>query len=369
MRDNAHEARPAPDLTLALTTLMLLAIGLVLIYSSSAILALGRSGDSFYFIKRQLLFAALGVTGLVAILRVKSGDLRDWSGAFMIAVLLLLALTLIPGIGKVAGGARRWLGAGPFRFQPSELAKIALVLFTADRLSKPAKDGFDWKAGVPAVLLATALTAGLTLLEPDFGSAVMMVLMVLGMLYCAGLEPKLFVVPAVAGLLFAAFMVLHSAYRMRRIAAFLDPWKDPNGTSFQIVHSMMAFGSGGLVGQGLGQGKQKLYYLPEPHTDFIFSTAGEEFGFVGCIVLLLIFMLLIWRGLMIALKNKDLFLKLASLGITLMLGLQVLVNLFVVLGLAPTKGTTLPFLSSGGSALLVDLAAVGLLLNFSKDLK
>jgi cell division protein FtsW len=364
-----EDARPAPDLTLALSTLMLLAIGLVLIYSSSAILALGRSGDSFYFIKRQLLFTGLGVTGLVAILRVRTQDLRDWSGAFMVAVLLLLALTLIPGIGKVAGGARRWLGAGPFRFQPSELAKIALVIFTADRLSKPAKPGFDWKAGVPAVLLATALTAGLTLLEPDFGSTMMMILIVLGMLFCAGLEPRLFVLPLALGAPCAAFMVLHSAYRMRRMAAFFDPWKDPDGTSFQIVHSMMAFGSGGLVGQGLGQGKQKLYYLPEPHTDFIFSTAGEEFGFVGCILLLLIFMLLIWRGLMIALKSKDLFPKLASLGITLMLGLQVLVNLFVVLGLAPTKGTTLPFLSSGGSALLVDLAAVGLLLNFSKDLK
>jgi cell division protein FtsW len=364
-----RDARPVPDLTLALTALMLLAVGLVLIYSSSAILAMGRWGDSFYFIKRQLLFASLGIFVLVGIVRLQASELRDWSGALMLAVLVLLALTLIPGIGKVAGGARRWLGAGPLRFQPSELAKIALVLFSADRLSRPGGPSFTWKAGVQPVLLATALACGLTLLEPDFGSCVMMVLIVAGMLYCAGLDAKLFVVPALIGVPAAVFLVLHSAYRMRRIAAFLDPWKDPDGTSFQIVHSMMAFGTGGLLGQGLGEGKQKLYYLPEPHTDFIFSTAGEEFGFLGCMVLLFLFMLLCWRGLMIALKNKDSFLKLGSVGMTLMLGLQVLVNLFVVLGLAPTKGTTLPFLSSGGSALLVDLAVVGLLLNFSKEAK
>ena len=362
-----EQQRPIPDLTLALATLMLLAIGLVLIYSSSAILAMGRSGDSFYYIKRQLVFAAAGVMGLLAILRLDQDDLRDWSGLLMIAVIGMLALTLVPGIGKVAGGARRWLGAGPIRFQPSELAKIALVLFSADRLSRPGpKEGFSWKAGSPAVILATAITAGLTLLEPDFGSSVMIVLISAGMLYCAGLNPRLFLWPALMGVPAAAFIVLHSAYRLRRVQVFLDPWKDPNGAGFQIVHSMMAFGTGGLIGQGLGEGKQKLYYLPEPHTDFIFSTAGEEFGFLGCMTLLAVFLIFLWRGFMISLKTKDLFIKLASLGITSMLGLQIAVNLCVVLGLAPTKGTTLPFLSSGGSALMVDLAAVGLLLNFSK---
>ena len=365
IREQQHGTNP--DLTLALATLMLLAIGLVLIYSSSAILAMGRSGDSFYYIKRQLVFAVAGVIALIAILRLQQDDMRDFSGLLMIAVLAMLALTLVPGIGKVAGGARRWLGAGPFRFQPSELAKIALVIFSADRLSRPQPKRFSWKAGIGAVVVATGLTAGLTLLEPDFGSAVMIVLISAGMLFCAGLDPKLLLWPAALGIPAAVLLVLHSAYRMRRVEVFLNPWKDPNGAGFQIVHSMMAFGTGGLLGQGLGQGKQKLYYLPEPHTDFIFSTAGEEFGFIGCITLVALFMLLLWRGFMVALKTKDNFLKLSSLGITLMLGLQVVVNLFVVLGLAPTKGTTLPFLSSGGSALIVDLMAVGLLLNFSKS--
>lgn len=360
-----EEQRRAPDLGLAIMTLMLLMSGLMLIYSSSAILALGRFGDSLFYIKRQLVFACLGVLVLFWVMRQDKEAMRNMAGIMMVGVLALLALTLIPGIGKVAGGARRWLGVGPIRFQPSELAKIALVLFAADRLSKPNPGHFSWKAGVLPVIFVGLACAALTLLEPDFGSAVMIVLIVAGMLYCAGIDAKLFILPLLAALPLGAFIILHSAYRMRRVEVFLDPWKDPDGAGFQIVHSLMAFGTGGLLGQGLGQGKQKLYYLPEPHTDFIFSTAGEELGLWGCLCLLAIFALFLWRGFMIALKSKDSFLKLSSVGITLMLGLQIIVNLFVVLGLAPTKGTTLPFLSFGGSALMVDLAAVGLLLNFS----
>ncbi len=369
MSNASLENKAAPDLVLALSTLMLLAVGLVLIYSSSAILALGRHGDSYHFIKKQLVFAAAGVSGLLMLLTFKRRHLQDFSGAFLILAVVLLAATLVPGIGKVAGGARRWIGLGPLRFQASELAKIALVLFAADRLSKPAPvSGFSWSAGMPAVIAATAACAGLTLLEPDFGSAVMLCLIGAGMLYAAGLPVGRLLAPALLALPVLALLILRSPYRLRRVEVFLDPWKDPNGAGFQIVHSMMAFGTGGLLGAGLGEGKQKLYYLPEPHTDFIFSTAGEEFGLVGCLGLLAIFMVFVWRGLMIAVKGRDLFLKYASLGLTLMLGLQIVVNLFVVLGLAPTKGTTLPFLSSGGSALVMNLLAVGLLLNFSKGM-
>jgi cell division protein FtsW len=364
MRD---EARPAVDLTMALTTLMLVAVGLVMIYSASAILAMGRYDDSYHFIKRQLLFAAAGICVLVAVLRLKPGELRALATPLMAGALALLALTLVPGIGKVGGGARRWIGFGPFRVQASELAKLCLVIFAADRLARPAPGKFDWKAGWMPVAIAAGASALLTLLEPDFGSAVMIVLVAMGLLYASGLNLRLLVAPALALLPLAAIVVLRSPYRMRRIAVFLDPWKDPSGAGFQITHSMIAFGTGGLFGQGLGDGRQKLFYLPEPHTDFIFATAGEEFGLLGCLTLLFLFALLLWRGLMISLRNQDAFLKLASLGVTLMLGLQVAVNLFVVTGLAPTKGSTLPFLSSGGSSLVVDLLAVGLLLNFSKE--
>lgn len=363
MRD---EARPAIDLTLALTTLMLLAVGLVLIYSASAILAMGRYDDSFYFIKRQLIFSAFGITALVVALRMDLGTLRAWSGPLMIASLALLALTLVPGIGKMGGGARRWIGFGPFRVQASELAKLCLVIFAADRLSRPASAHFDWKAGWMPVAGAAAAASLLTLLEPDFGSAMMILLVAGGLLYAGGMKPGLLLAPALALVPFAAAMILRSPYRLRRVAVFLDPWKDPTGAGFQITHSLMAFGTGGILGQGLGEGRQKLFYLPEPHTDFIFSTAGEEFGLLGCLTLLFLFALMLWRGLMISLRSEDAFLKLASLGVTLMLGLQIVVNLFVVTGLAPTKGSTLPFLSSGGSALVVDLLAVGLLLNFSR---
>jgi cell division protein FtsW len=204
------------------------------------------------------------------------------------------------------------------------------------------------------------------MLEPDFGSTMLSMCMVVGIFYCAGMELKgLFI--AAAGLVpFAAFMILHSAYRLRRVMVFIDPWKDANGAGFQMTHSMMAFGTGGIFGTGLGEGKQKLYYLPEPHTDFIFATAGEELGLLGCLAIVALFGFLLWRCWALVLKSRQPFVKLASLGLTLFLGLQILANLFVVLGLAPTKGTTLPFLSSGGSALAIDLLAVGLLLNFSK---
>ncbi len=192
--------------------------------------------------------------------------------------------------------------------------------------------------------------------------------MLLGLLFVAGMPMRGVIWAGLAALPVLAYLVVSSPYRLRRVEVFLDPWKDPSGAGFQITHSLMAFGTGGIFGTGLGEGKQKLYYLPEPHTDFIFATAGEELGLLGCLLILGFFLLLLWRCWVLVLQAKDSFLKLASLGLTLFLGLQVLLNLFVVLGLAPTKGATLPFLSSGGSALLIDLMAVGLLLSFSKQI-
>jgi len=212
------------------------------------------------------------------------------------------------------------------------------------------------------------LGAGLLLIlvEPDFGSTVLTCLMLTGLIFVAGMPARWLGWVAAVGIPAAVLLVLRSPYRLRRVEVFLDPWKDAGGAGFQITHSLMAFGTGGIFGAGLGEGKQKLYYLPEPHTDFIFATAGEELGLLGCLLILGFFLFLLWRCWVLVLTAQDRFVKLASLGITLFLGLQILANLFVVLGLAPTKGTTLPFLSSGGSALAIDLMAVGLLLNFSK---
>ncbi len=355
-----------PDLTLTLATLLLLTTGLLLIYSSSAILAMGRYQDPFFFIKRQLIFAFLGVFVMVGLQQIDLDHMRRLSTPLLVLSLGLLAAVLIPGIGRSVGGARRWIAVGPLRFQPSELAKLALVLFAADRLARSIEEGKDWRGAVKPVLVAWALCAALIMAEPDFGSTALITVMLFTLFYVAGMPLKAFAWPAVMVGVLGVMAVLRSPYRMRRVEVFFDPWKDANGAGFQITHSMMAFGSGGLLGQGLGEGKQKLYYLPEPHTDFVFSTAGEEFGLFGCVTILFFFVLLLWRGMLISLKIRDTWGKLVSLGLTFLLGIQVLANLYVVLGLVPTKGTTLPFLSSGGSALLIDLAVIGLLLNFSK---
>jgi cell division protein FtsW len=265
-------------------------------------------------------------------------------------------------------GARRWLNLGPLGFQPTELAKLALVLFAADRLTRPglSQGPEAWKKAVAPVVLAALAGCGLMMLEPDFGSTVLFFLLGALLLICAGLPLWVLVPPAGLAALGAIALVIHSPYRLQRVLTFLHPWADERGHGFQIVHSLMAFGTGGILGMGLGNGIQKLYYLPEPHTDFIFSTAGEEFGLLGCVAVLALFAVLLWRGFLISLHARDPFLKLSALGITAMFGLQVLVNLFVVLGMAPTKGTTLPFLSYGGSSGIINFAAVGLLLNISR---
>jgi cell division protein FtsW len=360
---NSRSARP--DFLLALAALALVSTGCLLILSASSILAFNRYGDQLHFVKRQMLFGVAGVMALAWLQGQSLADLRRRLPLLLYGAMALLLLVLVPGIGRKVGGARRWLACGPMRFQPSELFKLAAMLFTADRLAIALDEGGSWRDAVPR-LAPLGLGLALILVEPDFGSTVLTCLMLTGLLFVAGMPARWLGWVLAAGVPAAALLILRSPYRLRRVEVFLDPWKDANGAGFQITHSMMAFGTGGLFGSGLGEGKQKLYYLPEPHTDFIFATAGEELGLLGCLLILGFFLFLLWRCWVLVLTAQDRFVKLASLGLTLFLGLQILANLFVVLGLAPTKGTTLPFLSSGGSALAIDLMAVGLLLNFSK---
>lgn len=359
--------RPAarPDFLLALATLALVSTGCLLILSASSILAFNRYGDQLHFVKRQILFGMVGVMALAWLQGQSLESLRRWLPLMLYLAVALLLAVLVPGVGRKVGGARRWLALGPLRFQPSELFKLSAMLFAADRLATALDGGEDWRRALPRLL---PLGAGLLLIlvEPDFGSTVLTALMLIGLLFVAGMPARWLGWVAAALAPAAALLVLHSPYRLRRVAVFLNPWKDAGGAGFQITHSMMAFGTGGIFGVGLGEGKQKLYYLPEPHTDFIFATAGEELGLLGCLVILGFYLFLLWRCWVLVLTARDRFVKLASLGLTLFLGLQILANLFVVLGMAPTKGTTLPFLSFGGSALVIDLMAVGLLLNFSK---
>lgn len=360
------KAAPRPDFLMALAVLALVTTGLLLILSASSILAFDRYGNQLHFVEHQAAFAFAGTLALLWLQGISADTLRAKLPLLLGFATLLLLAVLVPGLGHKVGGARRWLGFSALRFQPSELFKMVAVLFAAERLARVLEQGGTWRDALPS-LAPLGLGLLLILAEPDFGSTVLTTLMLIGLLFVAGM-PAVWLAWVGAVLVpAAAFLVLHSPYRLKRVKVFLDPWKDAGGSGFQITHSMMAFGTGGIFGAGLGEGRQKLFYLPEPHTDFIFATAGEELGLLGCLVILAFFVLLLWRCWLVALKARSLFPRLASLGLTLFLGLQVLANLFVVLGLAPTKGTTLPFLSSGGSALAIDLMAVGLLLNLSKQ--
>ena len=279
---------------------------------------------------------------------------------------MLLVLVLVPPFGQSINGTRRWLRWGPISVQPTELAKLALVVYLADFLARrQAVIGNLWRGILPP-LMVTGGVAGLVLLQPDLGSAVAIVGVVLCMIFVAG--ARLAHLGMIGGLAVpvVALAVYMAPYRLRRVLTFLDPWADPRGAGFQIIQSYLALGGGGFLGRGLGESKQKLFYLPEPHTDFIFAVLGEELGFLGALATVVLFGILLWRGIRIGLRVADPFGALVAFGVTALLVNQAVVNLGVVVGVFPTKGLPLPFVSSGGSSLLVAMAAVGLLLNVSQ---
>ncbi len=358
--------KASPDYLLFLVVLSLLGLGVVMVYSASAILATERFHDPYFFLKKQCFWALLGL-GILWI--VMALDYRRWRRAVLPLLALafgLLFLVLIPPFGQEINGTRRWLRWGMISFQPTELAKLALVLYLADFLARRQTEvGRFWRGFAPP-LLVTAVMAALILRQPDLGSSVALIAVVLCMLFLAGARPAHMALVAAAAVPVIVAAVAGASYRLRRVFAFLDPWADPRGAGFQIIQSYLALGGGGLTGRGLGESKQKLFYLPEPHTDFIFAIVGEELGFVGAALTVTLFALVLWRGVRIGLRVTDPFAALAALGITAMLTTQALVNLGAVIGLLPTKGLPLPFVSFGGSSLLVAMAGVGLLLNISQ---
>jgi cell division protein FtsW len=354
----------SPDYVLFLVVVGLLGFGVVMVYSASAILATDRFHDTYFFLKKQCFWAALGLAVLWAVMAV---DYRRWRPVVLpLLVLAVILLLLLLPFGQEINGTRRWLRWGPFSFQPTELAKLALVLYLADFLAhrRDAVASF-WRGFLPP-LMVTGAMAALILRQPDLGSSVALVAVVGCMLFVAGARLRHMALVGAAAVPVIVLAVAGASYRLRRVFAFLDPWADSRGAGFQIIQSYLALGGGGLTGRGLGESKQKLFYLPEPHTDFIFAIIGEELGFVGAVFTVALFGLLLWRGIRIALRVADPFGAHAALGITAMLATQALVNLGVVVGLLPTKGLPLPFVSFGGSSLLVAMAGVGLLLNISQ---
>ncbi len=353
------------DSILCVTVAILVLIGIVMVFSSSA--AYTEQNDSFYFLKRQVLWCLLG-TGLLLITKnLDYHNLHQYTYPIMIFTFLLLIVVMFPEFSKKVGGARRWLAFGGFSFQPSELAKFTLVLFIAKSLVKRADKLRNFAYGYLPNLIVLGFFFIPILFQPDFGTVMVILAVTFTMLFIAGLRKKFLFLSILAIIPFIALAISFAEYRTRRIIAFLNPWEDPSGAGFQAVQSFYAFGRGGFWGAGLGESSQKLYRLPEAHTDFIFSVIGEELGFVGTTAIVLLFLIFIWRGFLTAYQAKDPFGTHLATGLTLLIGLQAFINLGVASGLLPTKGLTLPFISMGGSSMLVTMLSVGVILNISEQ--
>ncbi|WP_369902933.1 stage V sporulation protein E [Bacillus manliponensis] len=355
-----------PDFILIIVTLLLLTIGMIMVYSASAVWASYKIGDSFFFAKRQLLFAGVGVIAMFFIMKIDYWTWRTYSKVILLVCFLLLILVLIPGVGMVRGGARSWIGVGAFSIQPSEFMKFAMIIFLAKFLSEKQKVITKFKEGLLPALSFVFLAFGMIMLQPDLGTGTVMVGTCIVMIFVAGARIFHFAMLGLIGVAGFVGLIASAPYRMKRITSYLDPWSDPLGSGFQIIQSLLAIGPGGLFGLGLGQSRQKFLYLPEPQTDFIFAILAEELGFIGGSFVLLLFSLLLWRGIRIALGAPDSYGTFLAVGIVAMIAIQVMINVGVVTGLMPVTGITLPFLSYGGSSLTLMLMAVGVLLNISR---
>jgi len=355
------------DSLMGITVAVLVLVGIVMVFSSSAVYALEKYNDSYYFLKRQAVWCLLGTGVLLVVKKMDYRKLQQHTYPIMLATFLLLLAVMFPQVSKEVGGARRWLTLGGFSFQPSELAKFALVLFIAKSLVKRADKLRDFAYGYLPNLVVLGFFFVPILFQPDFGTAVIICMVTFTMLFVAGLRKKFLFLSVLALIPFIASAVLSAEYRTRRIISFLDPWQDPSNAGFQAIQSFYAFGRGGYWGTGLGASHQKLFYLPEAHTDFIFSVIGEELGFLGTTAIVLLFSILIWRGFVTACRAKDPFGTHLATGLTLLIGFQAFINLGVTVGLLPTKGLTLPFISMGGSSMLITMLSVGILLNISEQ--
>ncbi len=353
-------------ISIAIITTILVCVGVVMIFSSSSVYAMQVLGNSSYFLNRHLLFLAAGLVLTLFIMTIDYRDLQNYAKPLLLIAIFLLVVVLIPGIGKESFGARRWFKLGMFSIQPSEFAKIIMLLYVSDFLSRKQNKIRDFREGFLPIILILGVMCLLILKEPDLGTSVFIAGVILLMMLVGGARLLhlgaliLLALPAVY------LLIARVPYRMARIMAFLDPWQDSQGIGFQLSQSQIALGSGGILGVGLGQSKQKLFYLPAAHTDFVFSIIGEELGLLGTLTIIILFVLFIWQGARIAKRTTNSFGYFLSLGIVIMIGLQAVINVGVSIGALPTKGLPLPFISYGGSALIANLVAVGLLLNISR---
>lgn len=355
------------DSWLFATATLIVVVGLVMIYSASAMIATQRFGHGpYYFLTRQLAFLLAGAVAMFVLMHLNPALLQ--SGRFVYGGLAIVAVALlVPLFQSPINGTHRWIQLPWFQLQPSEFAKPVIVVFIASFLARREERVNDLTTTLLPLGFILALIAGLVLLGRDFGTATTLILVACGMIYAAGIAGRYVAVIACTLVPLFGYLAVNAAYRRERLLTFLNPEADPQGKGFQALQSLIALGTGGLEGLGIGNGRQKLFFLPEPHTDFIFSIVGEELGFIGALVLLGAFALLAWRGFRIARYSQDRFAFYAALGCTLMIVVQALINVSVTLCLLPTKGLPLPLVSYGGSSLIASLMAVGLLMNFSQQ--
>lgn len=352
------------DLVILLPVLFLTGIGVAMVYSASSAIALHDYGNEYYFFTKQLVFAGLGLCFMLVCRYIPYRLYRHLTYVMIAAAFTLLGIVLIKGMGHEVKGAVRWLEFSGLRFQPVEFARFALIVFMGYSLTKKQDDIERFSIGfVPHVIILLVFSI-LILLQPDYGSVAIFwmlawIIMFAGRVRMSqlSLSALLFVLPA------AVILIFSSDYRLKRCMSFLDPWQYPKNEGYQVIHSLMGFGSGGIWGKGFGQGYQKLFYLPDPHTDFIFSVIGEEGGLRWVLIVMFLYLIILWRGLEIARSKRDFFGALLALGITISITLQAVINMGVNLSLLPTKGLTLPFLSYGGSSLVINLALIGVLMN------
>ncbi|GGF82766.1 stage V sporulation protein E [Paenibacillus aceti] len=361
-----EKSRKAPDFWLLASILSLLTIGIVMVYSAGSVLGFHDYGDSFYFVKRQALFAVLGLVAMFFMMNLDYRLLKRYAKLGLIVCFCLLVIVLIPGIGVVRGGARSWLGISSFGIQPSEFMKLGMILFLSYLLSQENYRITNFTRGLLPPLGIIGLAFGMIMLQPDLGTGTVMLGASMLIVFTAGARIKHLAGLAAVGAVGFVGLILAAPYRLARITAFLDPWSDPLGAGYQIIQSLYAIGPGGLAGLGLGMSRQKYSYVPEPQTDFIFSILAEELGFIGGLLVLMLFLILIWRGMRVAMTVDDTFGSLLAVGIVGMVGVQVVINIGVVIGLMPVTGITLPLISYGGSSLTLMLTALGILLNLSR---
>lgn len=355
------------DFPLFIITLILILMGLIMIMSASGVKAYSQYGNAHFFFRRQLIFAIVGLFLMYITSLIDYKIYYRNSKKFLLLSFILLVLVLIPGVGRTAGGATRWIPLGLFDFQPSEVVKIALIIYISSFISRKRNKIRNFKKGILPILIVILFIAFLIMQQPDMGTAVNILGFSFVILIAGGMKLKHLFLLSIPGLLTTIYYITSAPYRLNRVKTFLDPWKDPRGSGYHIIQSLIALGSGGLTGVGPGNSRQKFLYLPEPGTDFIFAILGEEFGLIGALFVIILFGGLAYRGTLIALNSKDLFGTLLAVGIISMIMIQFLINIGAVTSLLPVTGITLPFISYGGSSLLISLFSVGVLLNISRQ--